>query len=179
MKKEVRLVNPPTPKYTIDALTRQLNSLVTLMSVIPFNESMPDRYKLMAGGFFDETMDAREKHKRQLMFMSLSRNLLDKYGIHESNKGYAYIIDSLRIILQIGAFDIRLNTDIYPIVAFDFGIDKVSIVEHAIRNAISAAYRDYERDEKNNSMGEFCERPSNKKFLIRIADTICTKISYC
>ncbi|HHW95204.1 MAG TPA: hypothetical protein GX736_04690 [Mogibacterium sp.] len=161
----------------IEALTVQLDSLVSLMSVISVKESIPNRYIFMTGGFFDTSSEKKEIQKRNLMFLSTARNLLNEYGIRESNKGYVYIIDAVRVILQLGTLDIRLNTDIYPIVACDFGISRGSVIEHAIRNAIAAAYRDYERKKDSNLMKHFHKRPSNKVFLFHIADMICQKMN--
>lgn len=161
----------------IDVLTGQLNALVSLMSIIPVKEGIPERYIFMTGGFFNLSSDKKENQKRSLLFMSTARNLLNEYGIRESNKGYVYIIDAVRIILQLGTFDIRLNTDIYPIVACDFGVPRSSIIEHAIRNAIAAAYRDYERNKDSNLMKHFQKRPSNKIFLFHITDMICQKMN--
>ncbi|NLY87383.1 MAG: hypothetical protein GX083_02390 [Clostridiales bacterium] len=170
-------MNNPLPKNTIDILTGQINALVKLMSAISFQESLSSRYYLMTGGFFSASTDSKENHKRQLLFISTIRDLLNEYGIHESNKGYIYIIDAVRVILELGSLDIRLNTDIYPLVACDFKIKKISVIEHAIRNAIAAAYRDYERSNDSNAMGRFTKKPSNKKFLFHITDSIFYKIN--
>ncbi len=118
----------------------------------------------------------RESYSRYLSFMRIVTDVLNDFGIHISNNGYSYIIDSVMVILDLQSRDVRLNNDVYPNVARKYNFSKYTIIEHNIRNAIKSAYRDNEIKPGINKMGIFRKRPTNKRFLLYVADIVSRKM---
>lgn len=109
--------------------------------------------------------------KYQAFYIPVSAALKD-FGIRLEYNGYAYILEAVRIIVDRNTFDIRLNTDVYPYIADKYNIRQSSCIEHNIRNAISVAYRDNEKKPGVNRMDIFDRKPTNKQFLMYVADCV-------
>ncbi|MBQ6388370.1 MAG: hypothetical protein IJH90_01905 [Mogibacterium sp.] len=120
---------------------------------------------------------SREEYKRYVVFMKTISQILSEFGIHMSNNGYTYIVDSVQVIYDRKTFDIRLSKDVYPFVALKYGYDKSTIIEHNIRNAIRSACLDNERKPGANRMGIFGKKPTNKEFLFYVADAVSFRMS--
>ena len=130
-------------------------------------------------GFRPEIKSSREDYNRYIVFIRIITDLLKDYGIHITNNGYAYIIDSVMILIDQKSLDLKFNNDVYPLVAFKYGISKTSVIEHNIRNAIQTACADYEKDPEANRMGVFGKRPTNREFLFYITTEVCQKMYDC
>lgn len=123
-------------------------------------------------GFDIEGSATAEEYRRYYIFLELINNVLREFGIHIGNNGYSYIVDSVKIIIDRKDCDIRLKSDIYPLIAVKYGVRNLDTVEHSIRNAINTAYNDCQRDPNANKMHIFNRRPTNKTFLKFIAQTV-------
>lgn len=113
-----------------------------------------------------------EEYMRYFEFLETITSVLDEFGIHIGNNGYAYIMDAIKIIIDRETYDMRLKTDIYPLIAARYRLRNLDTVEHSIRNAIGSAYSDYLRNPDTNRMGIFRKKPTNKQFLIFAADAV-------
>ena len=107
----------------------------------------------------------------QAFYIPVSAALRD-FGIRLEYNGYAYILEAVRIIVDRNTFDIRLKTDVYPRIAAKYNIRQSTCIEHNIRNAINVAYRDNERNPGSNMMSIFDRKPTNKQFLMHVADCV-------
>lgn len=114
----------------------------------------------------------RSDYERYYAYMEIINEKMREFGLHIGNNGYAYILDAVKIILDMNSYDFRLTTDIYPLIAIKYHIRNFSSIEHSMRNAINSAYNDYRRDPSVNSMGCFLRKPTNKMFLVYIADSV-------
>ena len=113
-----------------------------------------------------------EEYRKYYSCMEMITFLLNQFGIHIGNHGYAYILDSVKIVIDKEKYDVRLKSDIYPLLAIKYHLRNTDAAEHSIRNAINAAYRDYLRHPGCNKMGVFSKRPTNKQFILYIADEV-------
>ena len=109
--------------------------------------------------------------KYQAFYIPVSEALKD-FGIRLEYNGYAYILEAVRIIVDRNTYDIRLKTDVYPHIAAKYNIRQPACIEHNIRNAIGVAYRDNERNPGSNMMNVFERKPTNKQFLMYVADSV-------
>lgn len=113
-----------------------------------------------------------EEYRRYFTFLDTVTDVLSDYGIHLGNNGYAYMIDAVKIIIDRNSLDMRLKSDIYPLVARRYHLKGLDTVEHSIRNAINKAYNDNKINPGCNRMSQFAKRPTNKQFLVYIASTV-------
>lgn len=118
-----------------------------------------------------ERLTKNEKQKYMLFTLSI-RDILSELGIHPNNNGYAYIIESVKIILDLNTLDIQLRNDVYPLIVRKYELNRESTIDHNIRNAIITAYRDYQRDPDSNNMGIFRKCPSNKIFIYYVTENV-------
>lgn len=118
----------------------------------------------------------KEGYSAYVIFMSSITEILRDFGIHISNNGYSYIIDSVMIIIDLSSMDIKLNNDVYPFIANKYGFKNKTAVEHNIRNAIRSACLDNERNPGTNKMGVFRKRPTNKQFLMYVAEAVSRRM---
>lgn len=127
-------------------------------------------------GFSGDRRTSKEEYSRYVLFMKTITTILNDFGIHISNNGYSYIIDSVMVIMDLRSMDIRLSNDVYPHVARKYDFRKSTTIEHNIRNAIKSACLDYERNPGSNKMGIFGKRPTNKQFLLYVAEAVSRKM---
>lgn len=118
----------------------------------------------------------KESYSRYIVFMNNITEVLNDFGIHISNNGYSYIIDSVMLIMDLKTLDLRLNSDVYPVIARKYNFERYTTVEHNIRNAIKSACLDNERSPGCNKMGIFGKRPSNKQFLLYVTEYVNRKM---
>lgn len=163
-------------------LTRIIKELSELSNRLPDDEpeevQMAEEDKTPCLFGFDMNGSASaEEYGRYYGFLETITSVLGEFGIHIGNNGYSYIIDAVKIIIDRKTYDMRLKTDIYPLIATRYRVTNQNAVEHSIRNAINIAYEDHIRDPQCNGMGIFSRRPTNKQFLVYVADTV-TKFMY-
>ena len=72
-------------------------------------------------GFGGMRKTSKESYSRYALFIRTITRELNAFGIHISNNGYSYIIDSVLLIIDRRSLDLKLNTDIYPAVAAKYG----------------------------------------------------------
>lgn len=119
-----------------------------------------------------------EKYRCYVFLVGVIRELLDECRINISSKGYLYIQDCVITIFDQRTMNIRFKTDVYPYVAFKYGIKDAANIEHSIRNAIVAAYKIYESDPYHSStvMSSFGKRPTNKEFLLYMTSEVYRRL---
>lgn len=122
------------------------------------------------------TAKKKDEYKMFAAFETAVSEVLEEYGIHRNNIGYTYMIEAVKIIVDVSSLDLQLNNDVYPLIASKYGLNGTSAVEHGIRNAICAAYRDYENHRGADRMKAFDRRPSNKSFLFRVTEDVCHRM---
>ncbi len=109
-------------------------------------------------------------------FLKSSTSVLNEFGIHIGTNGYSYLIDALKIIIDRERYDVRMKTDVYPLIAVKRGLQRMDPVEHSIRNAINTAYEDNLRSPGCNRMDIFPRKPTSKHFIIFAADEVYKKM---
>ncbi len=125
--------------------------------------------------FFDFDPSAavsKEEYERYQAFYNPATEILRKMGIRPEHIGYSYILDAVKIVIDRKTYEVRLKNDIYPLLSMKYHIRNIGSIEHGIRNAINAAYTDYQREPSNNDMGVFPKRPTNKQFILYISDAV-------
>ena len=105
-------------------------------------------------------------------FLNSSTSVLDEFGIHIGTNGYSYLIEALKIIIDRERYDVRMKTDVYPLIAAKQGIRRNDPIEHSIRNAITTAYNDNLKSPGCNRMSIFVKKPTNKNFIIFASDEV-------
>lgn len=123
-------------------------------------------------GFDNSRNMTSREYERYYTFLNIINSVLVEFGIHMGCSGYAYMIDAVKIIIDRRSYEVRLKTDIYPLIAERYHLKTAGAVEHSIRNAINTAYADNIRNPEVNSMGFFTRRPTPKHFLIFLADHV-------
>lgn len=113
-----------------------------------------------------------DEYKKMIIYLRIIQEILDDFGIHKTNKGYYYIIDSVAMIMQQDYTKLHFKSEIYPYVADGYKGIRSSSVEHSIRNAIHAAYRDQLKSVVVNKMSDFENCPGNKQFLIIVSNLV-------
>ncbi|MBQ3291770.1 MAG: hypothetical protein IJH43_05290 [Mogibacterium sp.] len=127
-------------------------------------------------GFVPSARTNKESYNRYIVFMKAITEVLNDFGIHISNNGYSYIIDSVMLIMDLRTLDLRLKTDVYPVIARKYDFKKYTTIEHNIRNAIKSACLDNERHPGANKMDIFGRRPTNKQFLLYVTEYVSRKM---
>lgn len=128
---------------------------------------------------FGQDVTARpsgEEIATYIEFLKRSTEVLNDFGIHIGTNGYSYLIDALKIIIDGERYDVRMKTDVYPLIAVKRGIQRQDPVEHSIRNAINTAYEDNLKSPGCNRMDSFARKPTNKHFIIYAADVVYKKM---
>ena len=112
--------------------------------------------------------------KDYLRLHGIIREVLGECSINVRSKGYSYILDAIHLIFALERTDLCLSRDIYPHIADKYGVTGISGIEHAIRNAIKAAYKTYvvHRPPGMELMSAFSEKPSNKEFLLNLMQEV-------
>ena len=121
-------------------------------------------------GFTSGDSASGDEYRRYYAYLDQITEILNSFGIHIGNSGYSYLIDAVKIIIDMENCDVRMKSDVYPLISARYRLRNPAIVEHSIRNAINTAYGDYLRDPGCNNMGEFRRKPTNKQFIIYAAD---------
>ena len=111
-------------------------------------------------------------HNRYQSFYVPVSDALKDFGINVEYNGYAYILEAVRIIIERNTYDVRLKTDVYPPIVAKYHLKNADCIEHNIRNAVSAAYRDNIRTPGANKMSRFHRKPTTKQFLMFLADYV-------
>lgn len=119
-----------------------------------------------------------EKYRCYITLVSVIRELLDECRISISSKGYLYIQDCIITIIDQRTMNIRFNSDVYPYVAYKYGVKDPANIEHSIRNAIIAAYKLNETDGIHGSkiMDSFGRRPTNKELLLYLTAEVYRRL---
>jgi hypothetical protein len=130
-----------------------------------------------ANSLFMFGLDATVRHSGEEIaeyyeFLNNSTAVLNEFGIHIGTNGYSYLIDAIKIIIDRERYDVRMKTDVYPLIAMKYGIKRQDPVEHSIRNAINTAYEDNLRNPGCNRMDIFVRKPKSKNFIIYAADEV-------
>ena len=114
----------------------------------------------------------KEDYERYQAFYTPATEVLRKMGIRPEHTGYSYILDAVKIVIDRKTYEIRLKNDVYPLLSMKYRVRQSGSIEHGIRNAINAAYTDYMRDPGSNAMGVFLKRPTNKQFILYVAEAV-------
>jgi hypothetical protein len=130
-----------------------------------------------ADSLFMFGIDASVRHSGEeiaeyIEFLNCSTAVLNEFGIHMGTNGYSYLIDAIKIIIDRERYDVRMKTDVYPLIAIKYGMKRQDPVEHSIRNAINTAYEDNIRKPGCNRMDGFARKPTAKHFIIYAADVV-------
>ena len=144
--------------------TQEINTEV----LVDLINQLSEISKWLAGEY---TSIERAYNRYQSFYVPLSDALKD-FGIRIEYNGYAYILEAVRIIIERNNLDLSLKTDVYPPIARKYHIRQTDSIEHNIRNAIGAAYRDNIKEPGSNMMGIFHRKPTSKQFLMYLADYV-------
>ena len=109
-------------------------------------------------------------------FLNAGTDVLNEFGIHLGTNGYSYLIEAIKIIIDRKRYDVRLNSEVYPLIAVKYGLQRNDPVEHSIRNAIDTAYEDHIKDRANSRMAIFPRKPTSKQFIIFAADEVYKRL---
>lgn len=166
-----------TPSIDHEALTALIGQLSELNNML--TEAQQGEQTDISGltspflfGFDIKRDSPGKDYGRYFTYMEIISSTLKEFGIRISNNGYAYISDALKLIIDRNSFDLRLKTDVYPMIAAKHHVRSCTAVEHSIRNAINTAYADNMRRPGINMMGVFDKRPTPKRFLLYVADAV-------
>lgn len=161
----------------LEALTALISQLSELNKALSeeqagLNSAPPRLSKPFLFGF-DISRDGRRKdYGRYLAYMETINTVLREFGIRLGNNGYAYITDAVKIIIDRKSYDLRLKTDVYPMIAAKYHVKSFQAIEHSIRNAIHTAYEENRKSPGSNKMSIFAKRPTSKSFLMFAADAV-------
>ena len=95
--------------------------------------------------------------------------LLRELGVPVNFKGYRYLREAVRLVLQDGGYVRAVTTRLYPEVAARFGATG-SQVERSIRNAVAAAHS--EPTERMAELFPAKRRPTNSEFIALLAELL-------
>ncbi len=172
-------------EITEDIMRKLFDQLVQLNNAInnfSFSNGPENRYLELKTEYMPGSTTYMRPAKKQAVEYAIIRRIitdvLDDLGIRQSNSGYSYMIDAVRVIIAQQTIDVRLCNDVYPYVAKMNDIKKYSIIEHNIRNAIASAYKSYVKDNTANNMGVFEGRkPTNKIVLLYITEIVVLRMT--
>lgn len=161
-------------------LVRELSVLNTNLSRRTDAAASVKSGSLIAGHTLSRGKDT-DVYLRHVNTLKMITDSLKEFGIHLGNNGYSYIIDAVLLIAEKNTLDIVLNKDVYPVLAYRYKTSSPAVIEHNIRNAIKTAYSDNENKPGINKMTCFRKRPTNKEFLIYLAELVWNRASesYC
>lgn len=92
------------------------------------------------------------------------KKMLLKMGFFAYLRGYRYIVDAVKIILENPEATYNLNAEVYPTIAKMHDRSKIS-VERSIRNAIEIAYDRDISGRFDDFFGCKVQRPTNAEFI--------------
>ena len=106
------------------------------------------------------------------------RERIAMYGISTKCKGYLYIKEAVLLTFKDSNRRVNFKKNVYPIIAGRHIPATAESVEHAIRNAIKAAY-DKSRSESGKWISEMSgldSCPSNKRFILDLGEELRSSI---
>lgn len=121
----------------------------------------------------------KSEHSAEVVEKDASQldEVLYNLGVPKRLKGYVYIKDAAKMIIENSNMKRRYTTDIYPTIAENHDT-KAENVERAIRNVIDVAYKSNFRDAVKyfdfTKEGDLI-KPSNSKFIELIISTVMEK----
>ena len=127
-------------------------------------------------GFNPKLKVDKNLYKTYVKFINAITDILRTYDIRITHIGYVYIIDAVMIIMDLNRFDISLCKDIYPYIRLKYSLNNESRIEHAIRNAIDAAYCRRSENTDCSRMIMFDKKPTNKQFLCMVSRELRSKL---
>lgn len=164
-------------KVDLEALTALIGQLSELNNMLSDEQAdvstdMSILKRPFLFGFDINREESGKDYGRYLAYMEILRTVLKEFGIRIGNNGYAYTMDAVKIIIDRRNYDIRMKSDVFPLIAAKYHVKNFAAIEHSIRNAINTAYQEQLRVPGCNKMGMFKSRPTCKKFLVFIAETV-------
>ena len=163
-------------KTAINAL---IDELTTLNGHICGNRNMFELFKhngLFLFGFNPESKVASDAYRRYISFITIITHVLEEFDIRKKYNGYAYMVDSVMLIMDQNKLDLRLCDDVYPYIRKKYNLSGIAVVEHSIRNAIKSSYNRYLNGTSNSRMQIFNKKPSNREFLMYVTQEVCRRM---
>jgi len=105
--------------------------------------------------------------------------MLNCCDINIKSRGYSYLTDALCIVYDHKSLDLCLEKEVYRLISDKHRLESADRVEHSIRNSINAAYsRSVKKTDGQNLMTDtFDARPSNKTFIMKMAQLLMEQMS--
>ena len=120
-------------------------------------------------------LDGRMLTAQNLSLEDRLSNLFLAMGIPAHIKGYQYLREAIRLVIQSPGMISGITKELYPSIARRFGTTS-SKVERAIRHAIEVAWSRCRVDTLNKAFGcevaQPDEKPTNGEFIALIADKL-------
>ena len=168
-----------------DFITRAINLGACYYMVKPFDFSILAQRVFEAAGEFAraDALGARMKKERGDVEDSLEEriaNLFLTVGIPAHIKGYQYLREAVRMVIDNPDLMSRITKELYPGIAHRFGTTS-SKVERAIRHAIEVAWNRGRIEALDEAFGRnVCsldDKPTNGEFVALCADRLRMKNS--
>ena len=103
--------------------------------------------------------------------MSEIDSAVREIGATRKYKGYAELVEAIRLVFEIQDHHVRVTKDIYPVLARKHQCEMTNI-EHNIRNLLEACWRTNKDDFERIAGCKLLYRPSNSEFLDMIVTYI-------
>jgi hypothetical protein len=149
---------------------------MSMMKDKQVNTSDTSAKTLFMFGYDITNRPSKEELAAYCEFLNSSTSVLNEFGIHIGTNGYSYLIEAFKIVIDRERYDVRMKSDIYPLIAVKHGLRRFDPIEHSIRNAINSAYEDNLKNPGCNRMWIFPKKPTNKNFIIYAADEVYKKM---
>ncbi len=168
----------PSETKIIKELVKELSEF---NSYVRSGES-PFGHEYMQGNYFYAFNPAietdRDQYKRNIRLLSTISEVLDENCINIKCQGYTFIKDAICIITDRRSLDVCMAKEIYPYIAEKHRVKNTSIVEHSIRNSIDAAFRKCTSmyPERDCILNGFDEKPTSKKFILRVTKEVSRRL---
>lgn len=104
------------------------------------------------------------------------KKMLLNLGIFANFRGFRYIVDAVRIVLENPESIYSVTKKVYPAVAKLHGRGTASI-EHSIRTAIETAYDNDTEGKFADFLGYMAQKPTNSEFISCCAERILMNFS--
>lgn len=156
-----------------------LNELKKLNKHISTNTKMSELIKnngIFLYGFNPASKVEPDAYKKYVSFINAITHILEEFDINKRNTGYAYIVDSVMLIIDQNRMDLSMLNDIYPYIKIKYRLNSISSVEHNIRNAINSAYNRCMNGKITSRMIDYLHKPTNKDFIFTVAHEVCTRM---
>lgn len=126
-----------------------------------------------------QLMSADDSGDKEMSIAECIDQCLSDLGVHERVLGFRYPQAALRETVKNPKMVFKLTTNLYPMVAEEFGTTK-SRAERAIRHAIKTGLDriDFETQEKyfGNTISPNKGKPTNGEFIAKIASVVRKKV---